>query len=253
VDEMIKVVREEGTDYLFAGFLERELAKHDSIDAVVAVEPKRGDNYISQDYFYSIKDHPFKYVFYALPSVGEEYKRELGDNCSLLTYAADPEFHKPMDVVKKYNVGFIGRGYYKDREDYLKVIAHFWPNSFFNSYGTPGIEIPERYSECGVLFNHTRPEIDVNLRFFEEMALGCQVMLRNKILDQFAVEGEHYLAYSSPEELVEVIKRLLADDDLRLKIAHQARKHFLKHHTYTHRAKSVIKHLTEYYENSGNR
>lgn len=244
----ITIIREDGTDYLFAGLLARELDKHDASDCQVSVEPKKGDYYISQDYFISKKDYPFKYVFYALPSVGEEYKKEMGEDCSLLTYAADPELHSPKPVKKLYDIGFIGRPYYKDRQDYLKVIESVWPNSFYNQH-THGLEIPDRLSECKIIFNHTRPEIDVNLRFFEAMALGCQVMLRNKVLDHFATEGIHYMAYSSPEELVSVIKKLLTDDDLRLKITHNARQHFLKHHTYTHRAKSIIKHLTEYYEN----
>lgn len=248
----ISIVREDGTDYLFAGLLAKELGKHKAMDLQVSVEPERGENYISQDYFISNKDYPFKYVFYALPSVGEEYKREMGKNCSLLTYAADPEFHIPKSVEKKYDVGFIGRPYYKDREDCLKVIEGGWGGSFYNSYETPGIEVPDRLNECKILFNHTRPEIDVNLRFFEAMALGCQVMLRNKVLDQFATDGVHYVSYGSPEELVDVIKILLSKDDLRLKIADNARKHFLKHHTYKHRAKSIINHLTEFYENRDN-
>lgn len=245
----ISIIREDGTDYLFAGLLAKELDKHKTMDLQVSVEPKRWENYISQDYFISKKDYPFKYVFYALPSVGEEYKKEMGDNCSLLTYAADPELHKPTDVKKIYDVGFIGKPYYEDRQKYLKTIEKLCPTSFYNSYETPGIEVPDRLNECKILFNHTRPEIDVNLRFFEAMALGCQVMLRSKVLDQFATDGVHYVSYESPEELVDVIKILLSKDDLRLKIADNARKHFLKHHTYKHRARTIINQLTEFYEN----
>lgn len=248
----ISIIREDGTDYLFPGLLAKELEKHEAMDLQVSVEPKRWENYISQDYFISKKDYPFKYVFYALPSVGEEYKKEMGDHCSLLTYAADPELHSPKPVKKLYDVGFIGRPYYRDRQSYLKTIEKLCPRSFYNSYETAGVLVPDRLSECKILFNHTRPEIDVNLRFFESMALGCQVMLRNKVLDQFAIDGVHYMCYSSQGELVDLIKTLLADDDLRLRIAHNARQHFLKNHTYKHRAKSIIKHLTEYYENSRN-
>lgn len=246
---MISVFREENTHYLFPGFLDRELKKYPfDRDITIAMEPKRGDIYFSQDYLISNKDYPFQFVFYALPSLKKDMELMMGKNCALVTYAADPDFHAPQKVEKLYDVGFIGKRYYVDRNKYLETITKFWPRSFLNLQDCPNALVPQYLNQCKVLFNHTRPEIDVNLRFFEAMALGCQVMLRTPALDQFAQDGVHYMGYSSHEEAVEIIQRLLADDDLRMKIAHNAREHFLKHHTYAHRAKEIVKRLTDYFE-----
>jgi spore maturation protein CgeB len=246
---MISVIREEQTDYLYPGFLDNTLASIPSeIDVTISIEPKRGEYYFSQDYFISKKDYPFKYVFYTLPSLKELFENELGENCAMVSYAADEKFHTPKKTRKLYDVGFIGRRYYYEREKYLDTITKFYPRSFLNLDTCPNKAIQERLSECKVLFNHTRPEIDVNLRFFEEMALGCQVMMRTPSLKEFAQEGKHYMGYSSEGEALEVIKKLLKDNNLREKITYNARRHFLKHHTYTHRAKTIVKHLEQYFK-----
>lgn len=253
VRTMITVNREQGTDYLFAGFLDRELSKHIvDFDAVLNIEPKRGGEiYFCQDYTIALKDNPqIRYMFYALPSYRKDHYAMMGKNCAVVTYAADPLFHKPQQVEKIYDVGFIGTRYYPERNKYLEMIESLYYRSFCNLDTLPGEQIPQKLSQCKVLFNHTRPEIDVNLRFFEEMALGCQVMIRNQYLPEFATEGEHYLGYSSPEECAEVIKKLLEDENLRNKITYQARSHFLSNHTYAHRAQSIINCLTDYYARS---
>jgi spore maturation protein CgeB len=240
----IGIVREPGTDYLFAGLLEKELDKQESpVDAVIGIEPRSGDISFCQDYSF---DHvtPPQFVFYALPSWREEHTKIMGERCALVSYAADPELHKPKNLEKKFDVGFVGNRYYHERNKMIEAVESTFHTAVYS--GLPGYEIADRLSECKVLLNHTRPEIDVNLRFFEEMALGCQVMLRTPSLSEFAVEGVHYMGYSSEEECVEVIKKLLKDDDLRQKITHNARSHFLANHTYAHRAKAIINHLTEY-------
>lgn len=246
---MIKVIREPGTDYLFAGFLEKELNKSIyNLSLDLYVEPKRGEFYFCQDYFITRNDFPVKYMFYALPSHKKDVELIMGDDCSLVTYAADPDFHKPAKVEKKYDIGFIGNRYYPERLKYLEMIQNLYSRTFLNLDTCPPTEIPLRLSECKILFNHTRPEIDVNLRFFEEMALGCQIMLRTPALKEFAKEGTHYFGYSSEEECASLIADLLKDDDKREKTALNARTHFLSNHTYAHRANKIIVDLKKHFE-----
>jgi hypothetical protein len=245
----ISIIREQGTDYLCAGFLQRELEKHEvEFEATINVEPKKGEITFCQDYL-SYNDSSF--VFYALPSQRKDHVEKMGKNTALVTYAADPGFHKPQEVDKKYEVGFVGRMYYPSRKELVDCVgANF---SLGRWEELPGTEIPVKLSQCKILLNHTRPEIDVNLRFFETMALGCQVMLRTPALEEFAKEGVHYFGYSSPEECVEVIHMLLKDEDLRMRTITNARSHFLANHTYAHRAQAIINHLTEFYEDPRNR
>jgi spore maturation protein CgeB len=233
-------------DFLFPGMIHQELQRHEfDRDVTIFMEPNQGDIYFSQDW--GPTEH-HKFVFYALPSLREGVTAMMGESCALVSYAADPAHHHPQKGEKLYDIGFVGKRYYPDRNGYLDMLVSHYPTSFANYDQLPRAELPNVLSKCKVLFNHTRPEIDVNLRFFESMALGCQVMLRTPGLKEFAREGVHYMGYSSHEECVEVIKRLLEDDDLREKIALQARSHFLTNHTYTHRATAIINHLREYYE-----
>lgn len=231
------ILREQGTDLLFAGFLDRAL----DVEERISIEPIKGER------IHFCQDHPVfeaDFVFYALPSHREEAVSLKGKNCALVSYAACPDFHRPLAVKKDIEVGFVGRDYYSERNDYLGLLGSEFSTSFYSQVS--GEEIPAIYSRCKVLFNHTRPEIDVNLRFFEQMALGCQVMLRTPSLKEFATEGVHYLGYSSPKECVSQIKRLLKDASLRKKITYNARAHFLSNHTYQHRALSIKNHLKAY-------
>lgn len=245
---MLKILREGGTDYLFAGLLERNLARiSPPLERVIGVEPIFSDDvYFCQDWpFPSVNKGTPQYLFYALPSQRKEHQKIFGDRAALITYAADPEIHKPVKTDKIYDVGFIGHAYYETRTNYINALKDKFNVLFMSDL--PGEQIPYRMSQCKVLFNHTRPEIDVNLRFFEEMALGCQVMIRNEWLDEFAKDGVHYLGYSNMEECIAVIERLLKEESLREKISIAARSHFLANHTYAHRLQSIVNHLTEVY------
>lgn len=244
---MLKIAREPGTDYLFAGLLDKALQKF-TIDENVylGVEPVySNDYYFCQDYsFQHYPDYP-KFVFYSLPSYREKHQEIMGDNCALVTYAADPEVHRPHPVEKIYDVGFIGKLYYDERNDYLNAL-----NSKYKVYigdNVEGKDLAANLSQCRVLFNHTRDTIDVNLRFFETMAIGCQLMIRNQWLGEFAKEDVHFMAYGSPEECLAKVDLLLGNDDLRNKITIASRSHFLANHTYQHRAISIINHIKESY------
>jgi len=241
---MIRVVREAGTDLLFAGLLEKELLKYDFIDVDLVVEGRTGGEvHFSQDWPIITSDN--KFMFYSLPSFKGIFEEKFGKNCALVTYAADPFFHKPLKVEKTYDIGFIGKIYYGERDEYRQLLSSKF-NCFFKE-DLDGTKIPDILSRCKILFNHTRPEIDVNLRFFESMALGCQVMLRTPSLHLFAETTNHYWGYSTPEQCISVVEMLLKNDDLREKTAINARKHFLSNHTYAHRVASIISNLKEFY------
>ena len=247
---MISIAREDGTDYLYPGFLDRAMKKRNSkVDAVVFMEPRRGPIYYCQDYSFSLKDYPYKFVFYGAPYDKEESYRLIGKNSAWVTFAADAEFHKPVRGEKTHDIGFIGHNYYHEREVYLQELEKLRPRSFLNLSEVAGQDVPKNLSRCKVLFNHIRVD-GVNYRFFESLALGCQVVNRTSHLNEIATEGVHYLAYSSPEELFAVVERLLGDDDLRMKIAHQARSHFLAYHTCDHRALAITNLLEEFFEDN---
>jgi hypothetical protein len=59
---MINIVREDGTDYLFPGLLDKELQKHiTDVVGTIWMEPRYGnDIQYSQDYLPDFKYNPFR-------------------------------------------------------------------------------------------------------------------------------------------------------------------------------------------------
>lgn len=188
--------------------------------------------------------HDVKALFYTQPGWGNYFEKQFGRyNVQCQTYAVDEEFHTPVDVDKIYDVGFIGEMTGDDRPLYIDTLrANF--NCLIES-NLDNKELPEKLSQCKILFNHIRVE-EVNIRFFENLALGVQVNTHAPALHLFAEEGKHYISIKSPEEAVDEIRKLLQDEDRQKQIAHDARIHVLENHTYKHRLLSMLKFLRIY-------
>lgn len=246
---MLKIIREPNTEFLFAGLLEKEIQKTvTDLDYSILVEPRVGsDIFFAQDWKIESKEDAYgaDFCFYTQPSQRESMTRIYGKKCALVTYAADPILHKPVPCEKEYDVGFIGSPTGDDRFEYLEALRTSNYKVFISS-NIPGNELTHRLSRCKILFNHIR-FVDVNLRFFENMALGCQVVNRKPELEEFAKEGVHYLGCSSPKEMIEVIDGLLHNPKQIEKITINSRTHFLSNHTYSHRVNAIINNLKENY------
>lgn len=179
-------------------------------------------------------------MFYTQPGWGKDFERSMNRyKVKCESYACDPDFHKPHKVDKIYDVGFIGQSGGDDRDNYLKLIAETFPKSLIAG-DIPNEKVPLELSKCKVLFNHIRTE-EINIRFFENLAIGAQVATHAPALHLFAIEDEHYVTCKTPQEAIEKIQSLLDDDARREKMAKEARKHAIKYHTYDHRIKSMLK------------
>lgn len=178
------------------------------------------------------------HIFYTQPSLGESFARDFGrNNIQLVTYGIDPTVHKPHKVKKKYDVGFIGNVMDGDgRKEWLELIDKNF--NCFISTSTPTEEIPLRLSECKVLFNHIRYE-EVNIRFFEAMAVGVQVCTHTPALSLFADLGRDFLTFKTKEECIKRIQYLLDNDHLREEMDHNAQE-TAKRHTYRNRLLTML-------------
>jgi glycosyltransferase involved in cell wall biosynthesis len=181
------------------------------------------------------------HLFFTQPGWGSRFPRE---NSKCVTYACDPDVHKPIELTKFYDVGFIGEltDDVSDRGKILEMI-----NSKFHAFlsnDVPTEDISRIYSKCKVIFNHIRTE-EINIRFFEGLALGAQVVSHSPALHYFAKEGKHYLSFRTPEEAVEKIDFLIKNDHIREKMAKDARSHELEFHTSKHRAQEILNFIKE--------
>lgn len=88
------------------------------------------------------------------------------------------------------------------------------------------------------------PQIDgeplIITRFYESMGVGCLLNDYHEEMDEIAKEGEHYVGFFSLAEAIAKARFYLQRDDLREKIANQAREHVLAHHTWAHRLKTIL-------------
>jgi glycosyltransferase involved in cell wall biosynthesis len=177
-------------------------------------------------------------LFYTQPGWGK-FLDDNRTNFKCVTYACDPEIHRPLDLEKEFNVGFIGelRDDTSEREKILEEIGKNFDCYLSNDVLTQ--DISAAYSKCKVIFNHIRTE-EINIRFFEGLAIGAQVVSHSPALHYFAKEGKHYLSFKSVEEAIDKINYLLKHDNIREKMAKEARQHALEFHTYKHRAEEML-------------
>ncbi len=183
------------------------------------------------------------HLFYTQPGWGKYFADLMGrEKVKLLTYAVDEEIYPEIESKEIYDVGFIGN---INDDDGRSEVIDFLQRNFkcYISTSTPTREIAKELSQCKVVFNHIRYE-EINIRFFESLACGAQVVSYSPALHLFAKEYKHYMKYRTLPELSDVIKFLINFPDVRKTMKKAARAEVLKRHTYKQRVIEIISHLT---------
>lgn len=253
---MIKV-NAQSSSYLLPQDLLRKAAEGylPNVEATIHCEPysKDGEPYWAFDNYRTggkVEGNP-SFIFYTQPSWGNDFANRFGSNrVKCIPYACDPEIHHPVPTEEIYDVGFIGNAMDGDeRKSYLDAINKEF-NCFISS-STPTDKISKELSKCKVLFNHIRYE-EINIRFFESLAIGAQVCSRKQSLGLFATEGLSYLTFNSIEEAISRIKFLLRRDDIRQEMKKKAVKE-AQNQTYFHRITSMLPFLIKNYVHAESR
>jgi hypothetical protein len=85
------------------------------------------------------------------------------------------------------------------------------------------------------------------MRIFEAMGSGA-VLVTNKIesngMEDLFKEATHYLNYSTENDLIDLIRRILKDPDLQASISENAKDVIIRNHTYEHRASEILNFAT---------
>ncbi|OIQ48984.1 hypothetical protein BerOc1_03742 [Pseudodesulfovibrio hydrargyri] len=199
----------------------------------------------------------------------------IGQNNALyLPLAAQPDFHRPMELSpverRKFGseVSFMGAGYPNRRKAFHELV-----NFDFKIWGTewegdhvlePLLQLkgarvtPE---ECVKIFNATAINLNlhssiqadelvtfgdfVNPRTFELAACGTfQLVDRRTLMDEAFAENELAI-FSSIEELIEKIEYFSSRPEERQAFADRARARVLKEHTYAQRMRTLLKFTAE--------
>ncbi len=185
------------------------------------------------------------WVFAAQKNGAEQMGTALGRPVSWLPLACDPELHRPVaETEKVFDIGFVGHPVGKRRCELLDALEMQFPNSWIGQAFHNEMAI--MFSQFNVAFNCSVGG-DVNMRVFEAQACGCPLVTDdiddNGLHELFDV-GEHLVCYRNSEELLAAVERLNSDEELRLRLADQGRRHVLSCHTYQHRMQTLLKRVS---------
>lgn len=206
----------------------------------------------------------FNYVFFNQEHYLEEYKTVsrpfpgVVQKVFYLPHAAEPKAYPHFEIVKKYDVCFIGhiQEYHKGnginmaRIDVLDAIFKEFPNFYFGSRN-PAFpdknmfeDAARHFCESKVVFNISIGN-DTNMRTLETMMTGSFLLTNDipelKNLEQYGFKkGVHYETYSTLEKAKELIKYFIENDEEREMIAKVGYKQALKTGTYESRIKEIL-------------
>lgn len=184
----------------------------------------------------------FDYAFTAQREFVDRLRQAGHPQAHWLPLACDPDIHRPYDLPKRYDIGFVGstrQGYERRRVLVERLARRFTMNDYHRTTYTP-TEMSRIYSESRLIFNCSLRR-EVNMRAFEGPATGT-LLLTDRIgngLAELFVDREHVVMYDD-SELVDVAEEFLRENARRERIARQGYEHVLAHHTYGHRVDAIL-------------
>lgn len=213
----------------------------------------------------------FDYVFFNQKHYLDEYKNTPDSKITIdqktfyLPHAAEPKAYPHFNIIKKYDLCFIGhmQEYHKGngvnvtRLDALDRMFREFPNFYFGSRNPafPSKNLFEdaakRFCESRIVFNISIGN-DVNMRFFETLVTGSFLLTNDipelKNIEKYGFyEGVHYVSYKTMDEAVEKAKYYIEHDKEREKIARAGYKQALKTGTYKSRIQALLSLIEDNY------
>lgn len=219
---------------------------------------------------------PFYDVFAVIQK--EPFLSELAgigqDNALYLPMAADPAFHRPVELSAMErrtfgsDVSFLGAGYPNRRLAFRQLMQHdfkIWGNDWDGEHllerlmPRPGERISSE--ECVKIFNASKINLNlhssvkaetlvgqgdfVNPRTFELAACGAfQLVDRRGLLPELFGPDE-LATFETMQELEQAIDHYLSQPEARQSMAARARQRVLAEHTYAHRMQRLLEFTAE--------
>ena len=188
-----------------------------------------------EQYFERIQHFDMAYV---TSTATLNYCLERGCQVKLVGFAADPNYHRPLDFPKDrdwvavwHNCG--------DRIAATEAAYKRFPGGQVVWAGNDLYAAYINRGKCAL--NWLRGDI-VNMRVFEVMA--CRTTLvntRHPDMEYFGfIEGEHYLGFDGVDEMLEQIAWVQANPVAAEQIAIKANQLVMAKHTYYHRALEIL-------------
>ncbi|MCX6639274.1 MAG: glycosyltransferase [bacterium] len=201
----------------------------------------------------------FDLVFFDQKAIVENLRRQnpaLADRFHWLPLAADHRIYRKLDLEKIYDIVFVGSlndRLRPKRAWILKELQNRFKVQIFDGNGNrslPPQEVVKIYNQARIVLNENLFP-GINLRSFEVMACGSCLLTEysDGSWSDYFQDGEHLAAFK-PDNLIQKVRELLENDDLRESIAEAGYKAVQQEHTIDFRAKQLLeivkKHLPEY-------
>jgi hypothetical protein len=197
------------------------------------------DTHLGYDYRLSMA-RQFDLVFCNQKRAVEEFIRDgiNPDRVFWLPHAVEPLAYPTKEIIKKYDVAFIGNIGSWGRVDFLDRMFREFPNFFYGKRLFE--EAADVFCSSRIVLNISIGD-DVNMRVFEALATKS-LLLTNELptLPDLFRDGVHLVTYKTHDEAVEKAKYYLAHENEANAIAERGYSEVMGKHTYMHRLKMVL-------------
>ncbi|MCC6547311.1 glycosyltransferase family 1 protein [Candidatus Sumerlaeota bacterium] len=195
-----------------------------------------------REYWSQLVDHPCLFT----PAMREQFLRRHPGAQDLLFCVDGDHSYAPASADRPHEIGWVGSiepRLYPMRARVIPELArHFRMNDWKKFYNHT--EMMEVYQQSKIVVNLPRGDVRyANLRYFEAMAAGT-LLITWSPSDLEAMgyhEGTHYVAYKSEDDIIPLVRKYLADDEARVRIAAAGQRETLTNNTYRVRAESLIR------------
>jgi len=217
----------------------------------------------------AIREVPYFDHYFFLHSSTAELARKRGlKNTGHIHHSVDTSVFRPLGLAKKYDWSFVG-GWSEARQKFIEKAIEVSPNGAL--YGprwqkkfaakdratkavVKGVSIwgeglVRLYNESRVVINHTHwgrakgaQRTGMTMRVLEAAACGtCLLTDGSEDLSSLVTPGADVVSYEGIDDLGTQLKRLLADEGLRERIASKGLEHVSKNFSYNDIVKTIIK------------
>lgn len=191
----------------------------------------------------------FDYVAILHPGFGDVFRRAGHPSALDFCFGVDQQEFFDSGEVRVIEVASVGRlhpAIYKTRLEVLTSLSReFKMNEWyrFHNFET----IPSVYRTSKIVVNVPRDDYpqDANLRAFEALASGALLITRipSEITTLGFEEDVHFCGYRDPGEIPHLVRKFLADESARFRIAQAGRQKVLREHTYDARVARFLEQL----------
>lgn len=184
----------------------------------------------------------FDVIFLAQKSYVELFRERLGRPVFWLPLACDPLVHRPYDLPESFDLAICTSPGKADRRS--RRLARL---GIRYSVGVRRLffeDMARFLSSSRLLFNSAVKD-DLNMRVFESLAIG-KCLLTDSVpgLSDLFVPDVDLVLYDD-SDLVDKVRYLLDHPEVAFRIGARGRKKVLGAHTYRHRARSLVRILTD--------